>query len=145
MAVGLRKMFGAIARVFARTSVHRVAVICTVFATVLSAGAYATSDQFGLMQWLRSYGRGNGQAGQSSPPTGAAGLSDDDPVKNFTKTGVGHVLFATTNSDNCRRTLFDNRTGATYEAGDILCGQTADQQIDVPSDRLQAFRKPTRK
>jgi hypothetical protein len=72
-------------------------------------------------------------------------LSDDDPVKNFTKTGVGHVLFATTNSDNCRRTLFDNRTGATYEAGDILCGQTADQQIDVPSDRLQAFRKPTRK
>jgi hypothetical protein len=146
MVVGLQNMFGTIRRFFARTSVQRVAVICTVFATVISAGAYATSDRFGLFQWLqRGNGSGFGDAGQSSSPTGAASLSDDDPVKNFVKTGVGHVLFAATSSDNCRRTLFDNRTGATYEAGDILCGQTADQRTDTQSDRLQAFRKSTRR
>ena len=131
---------------FARTSVLRVVLICTVFASVISAGAYATSDHLGLFHWLRrGNGGGFGNAGQPNLPTGAASLSDDDPVKNFVKTGVGHVLFATTSSDNCRRTLFDNRTGATYETGDILCDQTADQATELPSDRLQAFRKPAGK
>ena len=146
MAVGLRKMFGAIGRLFARTSVQRVVAICTVFTIVLSAGAYVTSDRLDLFQWLsRGNGGAFGDAGQSGLPTVAASLSDDDPVNNFTKTGVGHVLFTATSSDNFRRTLFDNRTGATYEAGDILCGQTADQATDIQSGRLQAFRKPPRK
>ena len=146
MAAGVQQTLGAIGRMFARTSVRRGVVICTVFASVISAGAYATSDHLGLSHWLRrGNGSGFGNAGQPNLPTGAASLSDDDPVKNFVKTGVGHVLFATTSSDNCRRTLFDNRTGATYETGDILCGQTADQATEVPSDRLQAFRKPQKK
>src|SRR5260221_13853211 len=147
MAVGLQNIFGAIRRFFARTSVQRSLVISAVFISVLTAGAYATSEQFGLMSWLRSIGNGNGfgNAGQVNPPTGAASLSDDDPVKNFAKTGVGHVLFAGTGSDNCRRTLFDNRTGAIHEVGTILCGETAEQRTDGQSDRLQAFRKPTKK
>jgi hypothetical protein len=139
MVVGLRRIFGAIGRLFARTSVQRVAVISAVFVTVLSAGAYATSDQFGLFHWLWQ-GSGNrvSNPDQSSVPTGAAGLSDDDPVKNFFKTGIGHVLFTATTSDNCRRTLFDNRTGASYEAGEVNCGQPPEQQ----NERLQSIARP---
>ena len=54
MAAGVQNTFGAIGRLFARTSVRRGVVICTVFATVLSAGAYATSDHLGLLHWLRA-------------------------------------------------------------------------------------------
>jgi hypothetical protein len=137
VAIGLQNMFGAIRRFFAQNSVQRGIVICVVFATVVSAGAYATSDQLGLSHWLRSTGSGPGDAGQSSLPTGAASLSDDDPVKNFAKTGVGHVLFTTSSSDNCRRTLFDNRTGATYDAGEVLCSPAPEQQ----SERMQTMSK----
>ena len=126
--------------VFARTSARRVAVICTLFAAILSAGAYATSDQLGLLHWLRQFnGSGSGNAGLSNSPTGAATLSDDDPVKNFTKTGVGQVLFTATSSDNCRRTLFDNRTGATYDAGEMLCGGPVPEP---QTERLQSLSKP---
>ena len=141
MAAVLQNMFGAIGRLFARTSVQRVLVICTVFATVLSAGAYATSDQLGLMQWLRqrnSSVNALNNAAQSNPPTGAASMSEDDPVKNFAKTGVGHVLFTAPSTDNCRRTLFDNRTGVIYDAGEMHCGQAAEQQ----NERLQSMSKP---
>src|SRR5258708_37893257 len=116
MAAGLQNIFGAIGRFFARTSVQRGLVISAVFISVLSAGAYATSEQFGLMSWLRSIGNSNGlgNAGQVNLPTGAASLSDDDPVKHFTTTGVGHVLFAGTGSENCRLTLIGNRPGAIH-------------------------------
>ena len=139
MAIGLQNMVGAIGRLFARTAVQRVIVICTVFTAVISAGALVTSDQFGLLQWLRQ-GNGNGlnNAAQSSPPTGAASLSNDDPVKNFAKTGVGHVLFTAPSTDNCRRTLFDNRTGTTYDAGEMNCGQPPDAQ----NERLQSLGRP---
>jgi hypothetical protein len=142
MAAGLQKKFGAIGRLFARTSVVRGVVICTVFASVLSAGAYVASDQFGLFQWLvHGNGNGFGSAGnsaQSSLPTGAASLDQDDPVKNFTKTGVGHVLFTAPSTDNCRRTLFDNRTGMSYDAGEVLCGQPPEAQ----NERLQSMSRP---
>ena len=139
MAAVLQNMFGSIGRLFARTTVQRVLVICTVFATVLSAGAYATSDHLGLLRWLRqSNGNGNGSAALSSPPTGAASLSDDDPVKNFAKTGVGHVLFTAPSTDSCRRTLFDNRTGVTYDAGEMNCGQPPEAQ----NERLQSMARP---
>jgi hypothetical protein len=145
MAVGLQNMFGAIGRLFARTSVQRVIVICTVFVTVISAGAFITSDQFGLLQWLRQ-GNGNGNGisngfgniGQSNAPTGFASLGNDDPVKNFAKTGVGHVLFTAPSTDNCRRTLFDNRTGMTYDAGEMSCGQAPEAQ----NERLQSMGRP---
>jgi hypothetical protein len=143
MAVGLQNMLGAIGRLFARTSVQRGTLVSAVFITVIAAGGYATSDRLGLLHWLRQVsGSGTSNAGLSNSPTGAASLSDDDPVKNFTKTGVGQVLFTATSSDNCRRTLFDNRTGASYDAGEMLCGGPAPEP---QSERLQSLSKPFRR
>lgn len=142
MAAGLQKKFGAIGRLFAQTSVLRGVVICTVFATVLSVGTYVASDQLGLFEWLvRGNGNGFGSAGngaQESMPTGAANLDSDDPVKNFARTGIGHVLFTAPSTDNCRRTLFDNRTGNSYEAGEVNCNQPPEAQ----NERLQSMSKP---
>jgi len=120
--------------------VQRVVVICTVFTAVISVGAYATSDQFGLMQWLwRGNGSGFGNnIAEPSPPLGVASLSDDDPVKNFARTGVGHVLFTAPNTDNCQRSLFDNRTGVSYEAGQVNCNRPPEAQ----NERLQSMSKP---
>jgi len=86
MAVGLQNIFGAIRRFFARTSVQRSLVISAVFISVLSAGAYATSEQFGLMSWLRSIGNRNGlgNAGQVNLPTGAAIVCVDTLKKRRT-------------------------------------------------------------
>jgi len=142
MAAGLQKTFGAIGRLFAGTSVVRGVVICAVFATVLSVGAYVASDQLGLFEWLvRGNGHGFGSSGngaQSTPTIGAASLDNNDPVKNFAKTGVGHVIFTAPDTDNCQRTLFDNRTGISYDAGAVNCNQPPDQQ----NERLQSMSKP---
>ena len=142
MAAGLLKRFGAIGQLFAQTSVVRGVAICAVFATVLSVGTYVASEQFGLFQWL-VHGNGGGfgsvsNSVQQTPPTGAASLDANDPVKNFAKTGVGHVLFTAPNTDNCQRTLFDNRTGASYEAGEVNCNRPPEAQ----NERLQSMSKP---
>jgi hypothetical protein len=142
MAAGLQKKFGMIGRLFAQTSVLRGVVICTVFASVLSVGTYVASDQFGLFQLLvHGSGNGFGSAGdgaQVAPPTGAASLDPSDPVKNFARTGIGHVLFTAPSTDNCRRNLFDNRTGSSYEAGEVNCNRPPEAQ----NERLQSMSKP---
>jgi hypothetical protein len=56
------------------------------------------------------------------------------------------MLFASYNSDVCRRALFDNRTGVSAEAGKIHRGQLPQQQGDqLGQERalamLKAFRK----
>jgi hypothetical protein len=140
-------MFAKLRGVLARKSVQRAAISSAVFLTVFSGGAYLMSDQIPLFQWLASLqSNGNGafaNAGRPEQPTGGSGLPEDDPVKNFAKTGVGHVLFTAMSSDNCRRNLFDNRTGATYEAGEIFCGQAPENGIEAQSpDRLLSLRKP---
>ena len=79
-------------------------------------------------------------------PTGAASMPDDDPVKQFQRTGIGHVLFTGPSSDNCRRTLFDNRTGGHREMGEVFCGQTPDQVTESQSgDRLNSMGKGFKK
>src|SRR4051794_6280533 len=147
MAVG---MFAKVRKVLARKSVQRAAISSAVFLSVFVGGAYAMRDQIPLFQWLASLQtNGSGafaNAGRSEPPTGGSGLAEDDPVRNFVKTGVGHVLFTAVSSDNCRRNLFDNRTGATYEAGEIFCGQSPEGGVEAQSsDRLLSLRKPFNK
>lgn len=150
MAVASRMMFGGLGRIAARRSVQRAAISTGVFLAVFCGGAYLMRDQIPLFKWfasLQSNGTGAfANAGRPDLPTGGASLSDDDPVRNFAKTGVGQVLFTAMSSDNCRRNLFDNRTGATYEAGEINCGQNPEHAPESQSsDRLQSLRKPFRK
>jgi hypothetical protein len=140
-------MFAKVGKILAQKSVQRAAISSAVFLTVFAGGAYVMPDKVPLFQWLsllRTNGSGTGgNASQQPLPTGGAGLAEDDPVRNFFKTGVGHVLFTAMSSDNCRRNLFDNRTGATYEAGEIFCGHNPDET--QTSERLQAMRKPFKK
>jgi hypothetical protein len=142
-------MIGKIGRIAARRSVQRAAISTLVFLTVFCGGAYFMRDQIPLFQWfasLRSSGTGAFANARPDQPTGASSLSEDDPVRNFAKTGVGHVLFTAMSSDNCRRSLFDNRTGATYEAAEINCGQNPEHVPESQSsDRLQSMRKPFNK
>jgi hypothetical protein len=129
--------------------VQRAAIPAALFVAVFGGGAYLMDDQIPLFTWMSSFQtNGTGGFAKARPdlPTGASGLSKDDPVRNFATTGVGHVLFTATSSDNCRRNLFDNRTGATYEAGEINCGQNPERLPESQSsDRLQSMRKSFRK
>ena len=149
MAVAVRKMFGGLGQLVARKSVQWAAISTVVFLTVFCGGAYLMRDQIPLFQWMSFQSSGTGafaNTGRPDLPTGGSSLSEDDPVRNFAKTGVGQVLFTAMSSDNCRRNLFDNRTGATYEAGEINCGQNPENMPESQSsDRLQSLRKPFRK
>jgi len=56
---------------------------------------------------------------------------------------VGHQRrLSSGRSDTCRRVLFDNRTGVRREAGEVFCGQSADQVVDAEtSNRLNSLSK----
>ena len=98
MKASLGKVFKAVGNGFTRKSVWHVTAICTVFGLVIVGGAYTARHSDSLF----------GSPAPEVVPrtdniTGAAGLKDDDPVKNFTKSGVGQVLFTASNTDNCKR------------------------------------------
>jgi hypothetical protein len=139
------KLLKPIRRVLACKSVRHVAAICAVFALVVGGGVYAVYNSAGLGQLF-------GPSLPSSPPpelvsrsdnvTGSGSMTDDDPVKNFARTGVGHVLFTGSGTDACKRTLFDNKTGSYKEVADINCGTGGDQSVDdKKSEQLNSMRK----
>ncbi|MBX9840502.1 MAG: hypothetical protein K2Z80_01710 [Xanthobacteraceae bacterium] len=138
MKAAIRKTFKAIGRVLARRSVRHVTVICLLFGLMVGGGAYMAHHSASLFaskppEPVRS---GTGSV------TGSGSMKDDDPVKNFARTGVGHVLFSGAGSDNCKRTLFDNRTGSYKEVDDISCVNGGDQAVDdKKSEQLNSMRK----
>jgi hypothetical protein len=143
---------GALWRMFTRRPYIHVLALCAMFAAVICAGAYATRDPHGLFESMMG-GKGPGikgaaitNVGRPDLPVGAASMPDDDPVKQFHKTGIGHVLFTGPSTDNCKRTLFDNRTGGHREVAEVFCGQTPDQVTEAQSgDRLESMRKGFKK
>jgi hypothetical protein len=135
----IAKMFKAIGRALVRKPGRHVAVICILFRLMVGGGAYMARHSTSLF-------------GSSPPPpalavrsdniTGSGSMKDDDPVKNFARTGVGHVLFSGAGSDSCKRTLFDNKTGSHKVVDDISCGTGGDQAVDdKKSEQLQSMRK----
>jgi hypothetical protein len=136
--------FGALWQAFARRPYIHVALLCAMFAGVVGAGAYAHKDPHGFFQSM-GFGSGTGNAKvveQPAPPIGASSTPADDPVKHFAKTGMGQVVFSEHNSDNCKRALFDNRTGSYKEMPDVFCGKTPDDVNDSQSNaRVQSMRK----
>jgi hypothetical protein len=125
-----------------RSNRSRALAISAVFAVVMSVGVFAAKDPVGFSDW-KSTGHGKGAQVDKAPGLlGAGSLASDDPVLNFDKTKVGQVMISSAHSDNCRRVLFDNRTGVRLEAGDVFCGQTPEQAGDAePSKRMQALKK----
>ena len=77
---------------------------------------------------------------------GASALDPKDPALRFSETGMGQVMFATPNSDKCRRVLFDNKTGTSYWVRDVDCGRPAEQAVeDATPNRMLAVQKSFRR
>jgi hypothetical protein len=118
----------------------RPLIVVAVFGILVYFGAQSGRDLFfrsiGSMQW-------SGSGPQRGKP--AEALREIDPVSRFTQTHVGHLLFSSRGSDMCRRVLFDNRTGATREAGVVVCGQPQDAPAADQQERgnamMRAFRR----
>ena len=134
------------ARWWPHTSTGAVA-ISAVFGALILTAAYAAKDPRTLFRFVQTSGGGNLSGGgiaseNAVRPVGFAELDPGDPTVRFSDTRVGHVLFASSRSDDCRRLLFDNRTGSFYEAKEIFCGQRPDQAGEVvSSDRLTGLRQ----
>jgi hypothetical protein len=111
-----------------------VLAVCVLFGALLALGVYRAQGPA-----LRPPAQ---KAGTGGPAVSA------DPVVRFRETRVGHLLFSSIESDECRRVLFDNRDGAQYEAGHIYCGQkpVEIQVADATStSRMLALRRSFQK
>jgi hypothetical protein len=121
--------------------------IFAVFGALILTAAYAANQRLTSFRFVQTSGDGNlsggGVAGENAVrPVGFAALDPRDPTVRFSDTRVGHVLFASSRSDDCRRLLFDNRTGAFYEAKEIFCGERNDQAVEaVGADRVAVLRQ----
>jgi len=121
--------------------------ISAVFGALILTAAYAANERHSLFRFFQTSGGGNLSGGgiasaNAARRAGFAELDPGDPTVRFSDTRVGHVLFASSRSDGCRRLLFDNRTGSSYEAKEIFCGQRPDQAAEaVGSDRLTGLRQ----
>jgi len=121
--------------------------ISLVFGTLIFTAAYAANERFTRFRLAQTSGGGNLSGGgiaseNAVRPVGFAELDPRDPTVRFSDTRVGQVLFASSRSDDCRRLLFDNRTGSFYEAKEIFCGQRLDHAVRVlSSDRLTGMQQ----
>lgn len=126
--------------------------VCVVFGALIVAGLYAVKDPAALFRPAPISGTGDRPGSErvsdakDNAVTGARDLDVNDPVVRFSSTRVGHVLYASARGDNCRRLLFDNRTGSTYDAPEVFCGPVLEQPSEAGSnDRLLALRKSFQK
>jgi hypothetical protein len=126
----------------ASSNTGRVVAICAAFGVVIAAGIYATKDPQGLLQSATSKSA-SVAAGSDASSDSLASLDPSDPVAQFTKTGVGQMLFAKSNSEDCRRVLFDNRTGGFEEVKDMSCGREVleKEPVSASAARLGAMQK----
>ena len=143
-----RSRFVRVWRRIASTQIRGVLAVCVVFGALIAGGLFAVKDPAALFRSASIAGKGD-MAGkddvadaQNNAVTGARDLGATDPVVRFSATRVGHVLFASSRGDNCRRLLFDNRTGTYHDAPEVFCGPVLEQpSVAGSSDRLLALRK----
>jgi hypothetical protein len=128
--LSFRRRLGRWRRAALGTPVRALAV-CVVFGSFILAGIYAAREHTMLFQSLQGAGPNGSPA--SSGAVAKARLSGD---------GIGQVMFLSASGDNCRRVLFDNRTGLSYETKEVSCGPVAKPVIESGSpNRLAAVRK----
>jgi hypothetical protein len=123
-------------RIAPRNTTGVVTAVCVLFAGLLVLGFYRVQGSGGSAPTPR-FGVGAETASEYD-------LDPNDPVARFAQTGVGHVLFAPLAGDHCERVLFDNRTGAQYEARSLDCSRPASEVV-ASTDRLGALRKTFQK
>jgi hypothetical protein len=146
-ALPIREWSGVLWRVATSTNTRIVVSLTILFALVLTAGLYRQfrpGDAAGLA--ARHGGiSGEGGGGQGGPGGKRRPL---DPVDRFTETRVGHVLYYPVLGEACRRMLFDNTTGKTYDAPDVNCipsemntAPLPGQEVNQTTDRVKEMSK----
>ena len=108
-------------RRFVPTNATGILAICLLFGALIAASVYAAKKYTDF-----------GTAGTAGA---VLELASDNPAAQFSKTGVGQVLFANSRGDSCRRFLFDNRTGRSHETNEVACGQPVESAEAAESDR----------
>ncbi len=119
----------------------RLVAICLGFAALLAAGLHSGRDLASMLSATFAKPSHVGADAQGRGAPGVAAAADN----GFSGTRVGQLLFSSYRSDVCRRVLFDNRTGFSYEAGRIECGVLAEAAADPAHDRAEALRRAFRK
>ena len=130
-----------LSRRVALANARRIVVIGCALGLLLFVGVHA-GREFTSLFFQKS---GQSQSGFDAPKAEGNALPRD-PYREFLQTRIGHLLFASYRSENCRLRLFDNRTGESFEAGQVDCGQGPAQVKDgVDQQRvrrlLESFRK----
>jgi hypothetical protein len=135
-----------------RTTSTTALAISVVFGALILTAAYSANERLSLFRFVFQFSGGGHRSGDgiaSRDPVRLVGFSEldpRDPAVRFSDTRIGHVLFAVSQSDNCRRALFDNRTGSLRETKEIFCGQRPDETGEVfGSDRLAGLRQSFRR
>lgn len=140
MKLPLRRWLARLRR--ARSNRARVLAISGAFAVVMAAAFCTAKDPAAFFRAKAGPSASGVLTIKAVGVIGASALGGDDPLLRFTETKVGQVVFSSGRSDTCRRVLFDNRTGARLEAGEMFCGQTADQIVEAePQNRLNSLSK----
>jgi hypothetical protein len=146
--VKFAKLFrNATLRRLARNNAVRVPGLCALFGALVFAMAYFAREPAATPGVLIVSGGGAGMGpARAIGGLSTGGLAADDPVAQFAQTRVGQLLYAPIASDNCRRVLFSNETGGSYETTPVLCGPAAGKSDEATSgDRIQALRKSFQK
>jgi hypothetical protein len=146
VALTIRESSWMIWRVATSTNTRIVMSLAVLFAIVLSAGLYR---QFRPGETGVASGQGtlSGEGGGGEKGPGGKNRSAD-PVDRFTETRIGHVLWYPALGDSCRRILFNNVTGATYDAEAVNCVPSEmnttpypGQDINQAKDRVNELSK----
>jgi hypothetical protein len=139
-----RRLLRALGRRVAPTNAMGALTLCTLFGALLAAGVYFTRE----FEVLKSAnGPRTAGDGRSASDPQMRGLDAADPVVRFAETRIGHLLFESRAGDNCRRVLFDNRSGGSAEVADIYCGYETAPAAGGASgvDRIMILRKSFQK
>jgi hypothetical protein len=150
-ALPLRAWLNPRSRRTAPSTLRRALVISAIFGVLIYLGTQSGRDlMFGSTGFLQSSkGTGTGQPSRQTakqPGEPADALRMANPLDAFPQKQVGRMLFTSSNSDICRRMLFDNRTGAVIEAGHTSCSPAASDAGDqVGQARAQTLLRSFRK
>jgi len=127
----------------------RVTALCGGFIALLAAGFHHRRDLADMLKiaFANSQSKTLG-ARVSAARSGEAPqvMRPLDPAGGFGESPVGVMLHASYNSDNCRRVLFDNRTGTLQDAGHGYCGFQPEAPVEhLGMERMlsmsRAFRR----
>jgi hypothetical protein len=122
---------------------RRASIFAALFGLLVYGGVQSERN----MLFFALTGHGHSQPyskGMTLSPAQTEELRLLHPQAEFPRTRLATMTFSSRASDMCPRAVFDNRTGLSFDAGEIFCGSNPpDDQIgqERTLSLLRAFRK----